>query len=117
MPPRRPSCALWSRPGTARSGRSATHGTPRHSRSRRASRTRCGNLPEELQHKKMTALHEAIERHLKVVAVSFRCGRWGYSESVARNLAKLGYKVDTSITPFTDWGAVGGPDFSEGYTA
>lgn len=71
------------------------------------------NLPEELQHKKMTTLHEAIERHLKVVAVSFRCGRWGYSEGVARNLAKLGYKVDTSITPFTDWSSVGGPDFSE----
>jgi len=71
------------------------------------------NLPDELQHKKMATLHEAIERHLKVVAVSFRSGRWGYSESVARNLAKLGYKVDTSITPFTDWRSVGGPDFSD----
>jgi len=71
------------------------------------------NLPDELQHKKMATLHEAIERHLKVVAVSFRSGRWGYSESVARNLAKLGYKVDTSITSFTDWRSVGGPDFSD----
>ena len=70
------------------------------------------NLSEDLQHKKMAVLHEAIERHLKVSAVSFRSGRWGYSRSVATNLAKLGYKVDTSITPFTDWTSVGGPDFS-----
>jgi peptidoglycan/xylan/chitin deacetylase (PgdA/CDA1 family) len=71
------------------------------------------NLPAELQHKKMTTLHEAIARYLKVVAVSFRSGRWAYSEAVAKNLTKLGYKVDTSITPFTDWSSVGGPDFSE----
>ena len=70
------------------------------------------NLSDDLQHKKMAVLHAAIEQHLKISPVSFRCGRWGYNQTVAMNLAKLGYKVDSSITPFTDWTAVGGPDFS-----
>jgi len=70
------------------------------------------NLSDDLQHKKMAVLHAAIEQHLKISPVSFRCGRWGYNQNVAMNLAKLGYKVDSSITPFTDWTAVGGPDFS-----
>ena len=70
------------------------------------------NLSGDLQHKKMAVLHDAIERHLKISVVSFRSGRWAYSQAVATNLAKLGYKVDSSITPFTDWTSVGGPDFS-----
>jgi peptidoglycan/xylan/chitin deacetylase (PgdA/CDA1 family) len=74
--------------------------------------TMLSNLPQDLQHKKMAGLRDAIERHLKISAGSFRSGRWGYSQSVATNLAKLGYKVDSSITPFTDWTTVGGPDFS-----
>src|SRR5437867_1184575 len=74
--------------------------------------TMLSNLSQDLQHKKMAVLRDAIERHLKISAVSFRSGRWGYSQSVATNLAKLGCKVDSSITPFTDWTSVGGPDFS-----
>jgi peptidoglycan/xylan/chitin deacetylase (PgdA/CDA1 family) len=70
------------------------------------------NLSQDLQHKKMAVLRDAIDRHLNISAVSFRSGRWGYSQSVAANLAKLGFKVDSSITPFTDWTSVGGPDFS-----
>ena len=74
--------------------------------------TMLSNLSQDLQHKKMAVLRDAIERHLKISAVSFRSGRWGYSHSVATNLAKLGFKVDSSITPFTDWASDGGPNFS-----
>lgn len=74
--------------------------------------TMLSNLSQDLQHKKMAVLRDAIDRHLNISAVSFRSGRWGYSQSVATNLAKLGFKVDSSITPFTDWTSVGGPDFS-----
>ena len=74
--------------------------------------TMLSNLSQDLQHKKMAVLRDAIERHLKISPVSFRSGRWGYSQSVATNLVKLGFKVDSSITPFTDWASVGGPDFS-----
>lgn len=70
------------------------------------------NLPPGLQFRKIRNLHEAIEKNLGINATSFRCGRWGYSNKVAETLLRLGYKVDTSITAFTDWSAYHGPDFS-----
>ena len=33
--------------------------------------------------------------------VAFRSGRWGFDAEVARNLLRLGYRIDTSITPYT----------------
>jgi hypothetical protein len=70
------------------------------------------NLPHELQHEKMKSLHKTIITNFDVKPVSFRSGRWGYNQSVAENLFKLGYKVDTSITSYTDWQNYHGPDFS-----
>ena len=40
-------------------------------------------------------------------------GGFGYSSDVARNLDLLGYKVDTSVTPFVDWSREHGPDFTD----
>jgi len=71
------------------------------------------NLPLELQHKKMSVLHEAIKSNFGFSATSFRAGRWGYNGNTAIVLEKLGYRVDTSITPFTDWSEYQGPDFSK----
>jgi hypothetical protein len=71
------------------------------------------NLPGELQYKKMLTLDTAIEERFGTKPVSFRCGRWGYNGDVAENLLKLGYRVDTSITAYTDWTMYQGPDFSE----
>ena len=71
------------------------------------------NLPADLQYKKLEVLHKTISKNMGVEPISFRAGRWGYAREVARNLFKLGYKVDTSITPFTDWTAFHGPDFSD----
>jgi hypothetical protein len=70
------------------------------------------NIPAELQYEKLHTLHETIVKNICVAPLSFRAGRWGYGPSVAVGLAKLGYKIDTSITPFTDWSAHRGPDFS-----
>jgi hypothetical protein len=70
------------------------------------------NLSPELQFKKMSVLHKAIMENLGVKPVSFRSGRWGYDHTVAENLFKLDYKVDTSITPYTNWKNFHGPDFS-----
>lgn len=71
------------------------------------------NLPGELQYAKMSFLHETITRRFGVSPVSFRCGRWGYNGDVASNLQRLGYRVDTSITAYTDWSQYHGPDFSD----
>ncbi|MFZ3137482.1 MAG: polysaccharide deacetylase family protein [Thermodesulfovibrionales bacterium] len=71
------------------------------------------NLPEDLQFRKIKLLHETIVKNFSIKPVSFRSGRWGYNGSVARNLHKLGYKVDTSVISFTNWTREFGPDFSE----
>jgi len=70
------------------------------------------NLPAEMQYRKISFLHQTIKKHFNVEPISFRCGRWGYNQDVGRNLCKLGYKIDTSITPYTDWTDYYGPDFS-----
>jgi hypothetical protein len=70
------------------------------------------NLPRDLRYLKIKALHSSIREQLGVTPVSFRSGRWGYGPGVAGVLRELGYRVDTSITPYTDWSACEGPDFS-----
>jgi hypothetical protein len=70
------------------------------------------NLPEDLQRLKLETLHTSIRQQLGVQARVFRCGRWGYSGSVARHLSTLGYVVDSSISPTVDWTGIFGPDYS-----
>lgn len=70
------------------------------------------NLPPDLQRRKILALREAIRNGIGLTPTTFRTGRWGYSDEVARNLVDLGYTIDTSITPYTDWSEKHGPDYS-----
>lgn len=70
------------------------------------------NLPAELAAAKLRNLHAAIVSRLGVTPTSFRSGRWGYSQAVARTLFELGYRVDTSVTAYTDWRYCIGPDYS-----
>jgi len=69
------------------------------------------NLTGSVVHEKLSILHRAISENFGVVPVSFRAGRWGFGPAVADSLCRLGYRVDTSVTPFTDWQADHGPDF------
>lgn len=71
------------------------------------------NLPEELQYEKIRGVHETIRKNLKTDPVSFRAGRWAFDEVVGRNIHRLGYKVDTSVTAYVDWSCYMGPDFSD----
>jgi len=71
------------------------------------------NLPSDLQYKKLNVLHETIRKNVGVAPRSFRAGRWGYGRDVAKNLHALGYKIDTSISSYTDWTCYHGPDFSD----
>lgn len=70
------------------------------------------NLPDDLQFNKIAALHRKIIGNLGIEPVSFRAGRWGFSHNVARSIHRLGYRVDTSMTPYIDWRCYHGPDFS-----
>jgi len=70
------------------------------------------NLPSTLQFEKVQRLHEAIQDKFEMTPIAFRSGRWGFDAEVARNIVRLGYRIDTSITPYTSWAHTSGPDFS-----
>lgn len=69
------------------------------------------NLPEALQRKKLVWITDAIERRFGHRPASFRAGRYGLDVAGARILQELGYLVDSSVIPFTDYSSAGGPDF------
>ncbi len=70
------------------------------------------NLPYEIVEQKMSNLHEAIVKALNIEPICFRAGRWGFDSNAAKCIQKLGYKIDTSITPFVDWSSCSGPNFN-----
>jgi hypothetical protein len=71
------------------------------------------NFPESVQYDKLKCLHDLLIDKFDIIPISFRAGRWGFDSTVAKNLYKLGYRYDTSITPFTNWKMIGGPDNSK----
>lgn len=71
------------------------------------------NLPALLQYRKIHALHELIYKRFRIIPSSFRSGRWGYGADVSRAIQSLGYKVDSSITPYYSWSDSGGPDYTD----
>lgn len=84
--------------------------TPPFEEERTAINSYICNLPSLLQYKKIKTLTETIEANLGVRPTSYRSGRWGFNEEVARNLIRLRYVVDTSVFPTWDWSP--GPDFT-----
>jgi peptidoglycan/xylan/chitin deacetylase (PgdA/CDA1 family) len=54
------------------------------------------NLPSTLQFEKLQRLHEAIQDKFEMTPIAFRSGRWGFDAEVARNIVRLGYRIDTS---------------------
>jgi len=70
------------------------------------------NLPATLQFEKLQRLYEAIQHQFEIAPLAFRSGRWGFDSQVAKNILRLGYRIDTSITPYTSWAQCDGPDFS-----
>jgi len=71
------------------------------------------NLSADLQYMKLEQLHKVIKKNFGITPLSFRSGRWGYNQDIAKNLYKLGYKIDTSIASYSDWTSYHGPDFSD----
>lgn len=86
--------------------------TPPHGESLTTFNSMLSNLPPALQFEKLRCLHEAIEETFDMAPIAFRSGRWGFDAHVAKQIARLGYRVDTSVTPYTSWTKESGPDFS-----
>ncbi|MEO1993935.1 MAG: polysaccharide deacetylase family protein [Planctomycetaceae bacterium] len=71
------------------------------------------NLPADLQQAKIEWLTIAIMERFGQRPVSFRAGRYGLDITGARLLEQNGYRVDSSVIPFTNYSAGGGPDFTD----
>jgi hypothetical protein len=69
------------------------------------------NLPYSTVKNKIATLKDEISQSLGVVPVCFRAGRWGFGPDVATAINELGFRIDTSVTPFVDWSFSGGPDY------
>jgi hypothetical protein len=72
-----------------------------------------GNLPRELEASKVRTLADHIEQTFGKRPVSYQAGRYGFGPRTAEILREEGFEVDVSATPPYDFGAEGGPDFSE----
>ena len=86
--------------------------SPPHDEPVNAHNSYTGNLPAELELRKLERLTGAIAESFGRRPTVFKAGRYGLGSSTAAALASLGYRVDTSIVPHTSFGADGGPDFS-----
>ncbi|MDC8830343.1 hypothetical protein [Alteromonas gilva] len=71
-----------------------------------------GNLPAATEQAKLTILTETIENQVGYRPTTYLAGRYGVGENTYRILKELGYTVDLSITPFTDYRHQHGPDFT-----
>lgn len=71
-----------------------------------------GNLTYEYEYKKLKVLTETIEKNFNVRPVIYKAGRYGVGENTSDILTKLGYIIDCSVVPNTDFSHEEGPDFS-----
>lgn len=70
-----------------------------------------GNLEPALERRKLEILHEAISCAFSLRPMIYKAGRYGIGPNTACILSSLGYVVDLSVVPLTDFSGDGGPDF------
>lgn len=61
------------------------------------------NYPEDIEYGKLKNLTELFEQKIGYSPTSFRAGRFGAGANTIKSLKRLGYKVDTSVTPHILW--------------
>ena len=73
---------------------------------------------DDILAEKISNITNQIESSFGKRPLSFRSGRFGFNENLARILADNSYLVDSSVTPYASWsmfkgipGGSGGPDF------
>jgi hypothetical protein len=70
-----------------------------------------GNLPVELERRKLEVLTEAIFAGFERQVLVYKAGRYGLGAATLQILVDLGYHIDVSIVPYTDFSRQQGPDF------
>ena len=77
-----------------------------------------GAIVEERIKEKIKNITDSIEVSFGQRPFSFRSGRFGFNENIARVLVENSYMVDSSVTPYINWykhkgipNGIGGPDY------
>lgn len=70
-----------------------------------------GNLPAALEREKLTRLTDKIGESFGRRPTLYRAGRYGVGPATAATLDALGYLVDASVVPQSDFRSDHGPDF------
>ncbi len=71
-----------------------------------------GNLSFQSEYRKLKELTEKIEQEFSHRPTIYKAGRYGFGPSTPKILKTLGYQIDLSIVPHTDFSEVEGFDFS-----
>lgn len=71
-----------------------------------------GNLSFRSEYSKLKELTAKIEQEFLHKPTSYKAGRYGFGPSTPKILKTLGYEIDLSIVPHTDFSEVEGFDFS-----
>ncbi|HEX7388731.1 MAG TPA: hypothetical protein VF286_01390, partial [Acidiphilium sp.] len=70
-----------------------------------------GNLPPEEERAKLDALTKRIEDEFRARPGIYKAGRYGVGRATEGILLELGYKIDVSLVPHSDFSSDGGPNF------
>jgi len=69
------------------------------------------NLPYELEYQKIKNLRNSINDRFGFQPKVFKAGRYGIGSSTYEILNELGFRVDCSVVPFTNYRNIGGSNF------
>ena len=84
---------------------------PPHGEAVNARNSYPGNLEPALERRKLEALTAAIAAAFGSRPVIYKAGRYGVGPATTQILHDLGYLIDLSVVPHTDFGADHGPNF------
>ena len=85
--------------------------TPPHDEAVNARNSYHGNLPPALEAAKIRASTEAVAQAFGRAPRIFKAGRYGLGPRTFDTLIELGYTVDCSVVPHTNYAPQDGPDF------
>jgi hypothetical protein len=71
-----------------------------------------GNLPRELEYKKLSVLVDRMEKAFGSRPTVYKAGRYGIGQNTVQTLESLGLNIDLSPTPGFNYSDQGGPDYS-----
>jgi hypothetical protein len=71
-----------------------------------------GNLPPALEREKLERLSAQIAEAFGQRPIVYKAGRYGLGPSTFATLKALGFDIDVSVVPHTDFSAHQGPDFT-----